>query len=88
MLFANGAHSQHQSGRKPSPLKGRLWSSVGPLPVWACSAPIPTPVGLYSLSEDNAPQAQRGGGRLPGGPAGPLVHRLKRQNTILLFLSG
>lgn len=45
------------------------------------------PVGLYYLSQDNAPQAHRGGVRLQGGPAGPLVHRVKQQNGIVLLLS-
>ena len=62
-------------------------ASVGPLSVCACGATTLNPVGLYYLSQDNAPQAHRGGVRLQGGPAGPLVHRVKQQNGIVLLLS-
>lgn len=55
--------------------------------VCACGATTLNPVGLYCLPQNNAPQAHRGGGRLQGGPAGPLVHRVKGQNGIVLLLS-
>ena len=62
-------------------------ASVGPLSVCACGATTLNPVGLYCLLQDNASHAHRGGGRLRGGPAGPLVHRVKGQNGIVLLLN-
>lgn len=43
--------------------------------------------GVALLAQNNALKAHREGDYLPGGPAGPLVRKVKQQNGIVLLLS-